>query len=318
MNRRWWCFGVALLGACCMAQSTQPSGDAVTRKAEARAFYSRGVAAYGEKDYASAIELYDQAMERGLLAPEGPYNKACCEALLGKTDAAFSSLAQAIERGWRSTEHLKSDDDLKSLRNDPRWEKLLATCDEAAQNYFRSLKEPELARELLHRRDEDQKMRREMEALMSRRKPGEPGVRLADMPAGVDPAKVDRENTEFLKKVCEKHGWPGKSLVGEDAAAAAWLLAQHADLDPEFQAKCLDLMKTAFGKGDVTGQHLAYLTDRVLLKQGKKQIYGTQFVGFGKDAVPSPIEDEANVDKRRAEVGLGTLEEYSKIIRGNG
>ena len=36
-----------------------------------------------------------------------------------------------------------------------------------------------------------------------------------------------------LKEVVEEHGWPTHDLVGEDAASAAWLVAQHADFDVE-------------------------------------------------------------------------------------
>src|SRR5262249_15588589 len=42
---------------------------------------------------------------------------------------------------------------------------------------------------------------------------------------------VDTENRTWMKGVIEKHGWPGKSLVGEEAAHNAWLLVQHADAD---------------------------------------------------------------------------------------
>src|SRR3989338_703283 len=56
-------------------------------------------------------------------------------------------------------------------------------------------------------------------------------------------ANVDMKNTEKLKKIINKYGWPGKSLVGEKAADAAWLIAQHADHDVKFQEKCLCLIK---------------------------------------------------------------------------
>jgi hypothetical protein len=75
--------------------------------------------------------------------------------------------------------------------------------------------------------------------------------------------------------------------------------------------RCLDLMKAA-PKGEVEPKHVAQLTDRILVKEKKKQIYGTELNG---KFVPEPIEDEANVDKRRAEVGLMPLAEYLKITR---
>jgi hypothetical protein len=57
------------------------------------------------------------------------------------------------------------------------------------------------------------------------------------------------------------------------------------------------------------------LEDRVLVRKGKKQIYGTQ-VHSGPDTggkmVLDPIQDEAQVDERRASVGLMPLKEYLK------
>jgi hypothetical protein len=127
--------------------------------------------------------------------------------------------------------------------------------------------------------------------------------------------EIDQRNTAWLKAVIDKHGWPGKSLVGEEGAHNAWLLVQHADLDRDFQKRSLELLKEAVKKGEASGKDLAYLTDRVLVGEKKKQLYGTQFTTKDGELVPSPIEDEANVDSRRKEVGLGTLADYAKLIR---
>ncbi|HQR08610.1 MAG TPA: hypothetical protein PLN21_17425 [Gemmatales bacterium] len=125
--------------------------------------------------------------------------------------------------------------------------------------------------------------------------------------------KADQENTKWLKAVIEKHGWPTFTLVGKDGAQSAWLLVQHADADPKFQRQCLDLMIKQ-PKTEVSLSNLAYLTDRVLLAEGKKQLYGTQFIRILGKSQPRPLEDEENVDKRRAEMGLSTLADYAKII----
>jgi hypothetical protein len=121
--------------------------------------------------------------------------------------------------------------------------------------------------------------------------------------------RVDTENTGRLGEIVERHGWPTRTLVGEDGANAAWLLVQHADLSPKFQRKCLDLMARV-PRDEVSPRDLAYLTDRVLLAEGKKQVYGTQFTMANGKCTPRPLEDEANVDKRRKEVGLPPLAEY--------
>lgn len=71
-------------------------------------------------------------------------------------------------------------------------------------------------------------------------------------------------------------------------------------------------MREAVKKGNASSSNLALLEDRVALRQGKKQIYGTQVT---KDEVTGesyvlPLEDPDNVDKRRAEVGLEKLQDY--------
>jgi len=71
-------------------------------------------------------------------------------------------------------------------------------------------------------------------------------------------------------------------------------------------------MREAVTKGNARASSLALLEDRVALGQGKKQIYGSQIgrnIETGEFYV-SPLQDPDNVDKRRAEVGLSTLQEY--------
>jgi hypothetical protein len=303
---------VAVLASRAVAQESRPTTQDAARTAEMRALYSQGLSAYQSGNHERAIELYQAAIVKGLKSPEGPYNIACCQALLGKPDDAFKSLTLAIERGWKNVEHLKSDTDLTSLHGESRWNETVKACEAAREKYFQSLKEPELARELLKRRDEDQRLRFAWQRAPRQLTPGEP---VADSKLLHDLERVDRENTEYMKKAIDRHGWPGRSLVGEDASRAAWLLVQHAP-EVEFQARCVELMKEAQKKNEVNAQDLAYLTDRVLVRQGKKQIYGTQFRGEGRESKPFPIEDEENVDRRRAEIGLQPLAEYARTIRG--
>ena len=123
--------------------------------------------------------------------------------------------------------------------------------------------------------------------------------------------RIDAENTDRLVAIVERDGWPTFALVGKDGANAAWLLAQHADQSPKLQRKWLDLM-TKVPPDEISRKDLAYLTDRVLLAEGKKQVYGTQFTFVNGKCHPRPLEDEANVDLRRREVGLPSLAQYLK------
>lgn len=263
------------------------------RLAEANRLASQARAAYGEKDFVKAAQLYVQAYEAGATTATVAYNAACSLALAGKADEAFKYLGFAVDRGWRDLEHLKSDADLVSLHDDPRWPALLDKCAAARQAFRTTMTHPELYDELMRRRTIDQQART-----------AEPGD-------GWEMIRIDADNTAWMKEVVAKHGWPGKSMVGPDGAGAAWLLVQHADQAHEFQKECLKLITAAFEKGEATGQHVAYLTDRVLVAEGKPQVYGTQFF-TDQDGrlVPQAIENEAEVDQRRAKMGLGTLADY--------
>jgi hypothetical protein len=128
---------------------------------------------------------------------------------------------------------------------------------------------------------------------------------------------VDAENTSWLKTVLDCSGWPGRSLVGDEGALAAWLLAQHADDDLDFQRRCLVLLEQAVRDGEAEAAHWAYLVDRVRCTEGRPQLYGTQFWHGpdGHDTLgPKPIEDVEDLDQRRQLVGLETLADYKRRI----
>lgn len=126
-------------------------------------------------------------------------------------------------------------------------------------------------------------------------------------------ASVDQKNTARLKAIVAAIGWPTISKVGKEASRSAWLLIQHATADPAFMKQCLALMKAAT-EGDVALANIAYLEDRLLIMEGKPQIYGTQFRTINGITEPFPIEDRKRVDERRAQVGLETYAENEARI----
>lgn len=75
---------------------------------------------------------YQEGLEVDLrlaaLRPTDPfvhYNLACSYAMLGEKEKAFEQLARAVELGYDDREFLLSDTDLKSLREDPRFRRIL-------------------------------------------------------------------------------------------------------------------------------------------------------------------------------------------------
>jgi hypothetical protein len=160
-----------------------------------------------------------------------------------------------------------------------------------------------LRQELLEMQAHDQEMRK---ALFEKYKPGVPFE-----PHDQDWAEsLDQTNRARMKEIIAQYGWPGKSLVGDDGAKAAWLLIQHADRDLAFQKSCLELLEAAATAGEASLTDWAYLTDRVHIHEGKPQVYGTQLQLTHGGFTVGAIEDEAQVDERRAKIGLGPLADY--------
>nr|WP_156952926.1 DUF6624 domain-containing protein [Deinococcus frigens] len=114
----------------------------------------------------------------------------------------------------------------------------------------------------------------------------------------------DTGSTALLRDSLAAHGWPSCLLVGEDGATAAWLLAQHSP-DLAFQREVLALLLT-LPPEEADPRHAAYLHDRICIRGGRAQRYGTQIKLDGQ-----PFELEAgDVDGRRAAVGMEPLADY--------
>ena len=75
-------------------------------------------------------------------------------------------------------------------------------------------------------------------------------------------------------------------------------------------------MKKHIAKINASPVEFAYLTDRVNLNQAKPQVYGTQLKinEKGTSYEPKKVIDPENLNKRRAEIGLGTIEEAISIM----
>jgi hypothetical protein len=127
--------------------------------------------------------------------------------------------------------------------------------------------------------------------------------------------EADKARAARLDEIVALHGWPGRSLAGEDGATAAWIITQHADHDPAFQERMLELLQEAVERDEASVKHAAYLTDRVCVNRGRPQIYGTQFGGSAETYGPQPIADRSGLDERRAGVGLEPFAEYEQHMR---
>ena len=126
-------------------------------------------------------------------------------------------------------------------------------------------------------------------------------------------AAVDARNIARLRAIVEEQGWPGSDLVGRDGAESAFLILQHAS--HAVQKELFPLVEAGYRAGTVSGQSYALLLDRLLVRDGRPQVYGSQAKWIDGELAFEPIEDEPNVDVRRAEIGLPPLAEYREQLR---
>ncbi len=126
---------------------------------------------------------------------------------------------------------------------------------------------------------------------------------------------IDSLNRDELKGLLKHYDWFKISEFGSAADQAAWLLAQHADRDLEFQKQVLLILEKLFPLGETSGANFAYLYDRVAVAENRPQRFGTQgrCVGPGRWE-PWPSEDPQNLQARRDAMGLGPLEENIRRV----
>lgn len=125
---------------------------------------------------------------------------------------------------------------------------------------------------------------------------------------------IDAPNTKRLEEIFKKHGFPTVKLVGRDGFQAFLLLLQHSTFD-RLREKSLKPIGKAFKRGEITPLEYANFTDRLLLHQGKPQIYGSGFETKDGKLVMNKTKDIKNLDRRRKKIGLPPIAEYVKMLK---
>ncbi|WP_342380378.1 hypothetical protein NVS55_12350 [Myxococcus stipitatus] len=182
------------------------------------------------------------------------YNEACCRALAGDKDGAFSALGTVADKGYTSWQHLRRDSDLASLRADARWVPLV---NRVKANLVATMA-PHSNAELFSLFLEDQEDRegelegRELDWAVIRPRDARRRARVDEL---LKSGKVQSAKDHFHAGAIFHHG------EGADFQRAHGLLLKSVELDP---------------KDGLARVMAATAEDRVLMMQGKPQRYGTQ------------------------------------------
>jgi hypothetical protein len=262
---------------------------------------------YNRKEYQKSVDKFKEAFKIEQKSAGDFYNAACAASLSGNKELAFEWLNLALKNGWTNIVHLKTDSDLISLRDSKSWNNLLTEMqkevDKKEANYDRPLQT-----KLLTIYDEDQPIRQQY--ISAQKEFGYQSKQVDSL--GKVMMYKDSINLIKVTEILDNYGWVGADKVGEQANLTLFLVIQHSDL--KTQQKYLPMMREAVKNKKATASALALLEDRVALDEGKRQVYGSQ---IGRDNETNknfvlPLDDPDNVDKRRAEAGLGPLADYVK------
>lgn len=248
----------------------------------------------------SAYDFYTQTGDR--------YKAACAWALAGQTDSAFVHLFHITHIEDFSDLNIIDDPDLSSLHSDERWDLIIGLIKE--NNEKTSKFDKALVAKLDYIYKEDQMYR--LKISETEQKYGRNSNEVREL--FKIKTKKDADNVVTVTKILDERGWLGADIIGERGNKTLFLVLQHADI--QTQENYFHLMEEAVQKGNADPADLALLEDRIVLRYGKPQIYGSQIgidMKTGKYYV-MPLEDPDNVDKRRAKVGLSKYQDYLDIF----
>lgn len=260
---------------------------------------------YSQEDYAQSASVFDQAFAQDSGSASQYYNAACSWALTGDTVHSMKYLTLSAERGWKNVKHAKRDPDLKTLHGVRGWDKAMAIVQANLDEYEKDLDKP---------------LKEQLERVYVRDQTLRGLLRTVEEDYGRDSDQMkfmweiineqDSLNELEVEKIIQERGWVGKSVVGSQANMTLWLVIQHAPLPT--QEKYLPMLQQSVKDGESAGHHLALLEDRILMRNDKPQKYGSQVQRdpeTGEYRVAEIVEPEY-VNQRRAEVGLGPIEDY--------
>ena len=267
---------------------------------------------YNTKKYAKSASKYEDAFKSidGKAYPNDRYNAACSYALAKNSEKAFHHLFRLAENPktkYRSYDHIIADTDLNFLHNNKKWDKLIKIVKANKQEAEKDLDKP-LVAILSTIYKEDQKYRHQISDV--EKKYGRDSDEMKKHWNLIN--EKDSINLIKVTKILDERGWLGQNVIGGRGNSTLFLVIQHADI--KTQQKYLPMMREAVKKGNAQAANLALLEDRVALRTGKKQIYGSQ---IGRDPETgeffvSPLMAPEKVNERRASVGLGSIESYIK------
>lgn len=121
--------------------------------------------------------------------------------------------------------------------------------------------------------------------------------------------EMQKEHLEIVLSIGAHCGMPNLSVVNETQMSAIWMTITQASY--QFRKAFLPNLVLAVENGDIKESNIAAIKDKILMDEGKPQIYGTQVIRDEQGNYRLyGLEDPEYVDRRRKDIGFGTLQSF--------
>jgi hypothetical protein len=126
--------------------------------------------------------------------------------------------------------------------------------------------------------------------------------------------RLDSINLHIVDSFFDRYGqWPYQKWAGFIAHKSTGMVIQHAPLAK--QEHYYPMMKKAYQDGEVGGETLAMLQDRINLHNKRLQLYGSQFSYVNDTMVLYPVADVDSLNARRKRMNLVPIENYYAMFK---
>ncbi len=170
-----------------------------------------------QKNYDKAIDKFEEASKVKNLDALNAYKLAGAYSLTKQSEEAFHFLEYSLDNGWTEAGLLTSDPYFEYLKSEfpEKWEKINIKALDIENKYEKTLKYPQLRRQINLMTHKDQELRyRRIQA--------------------TDPNEIQAINTEIhssdlrnldeAKAIIKKYGWPKLSDIGKAGQNNLWLI----------------------------------------------------------------------------------------------
>lgn len=215
---------------------------------------------FNQGAYELAIDYYKAFEPQQHFTVDWPIKKSLCYLLVGDSLAAQNYMKDYVSKGG----HYLYVNRIKQI---PLYEEIapdIKVRSEFEKNTYKfehsdsTCLYPEVLKLLLELRELDQAYRQGR---------GNPDI---------STRSIDSLNQIKLDSLIQIYGWLGYKEVGKSGENATFLIAQHADNNPDFQKKCLALLQDELQKDNIYPPNFALLYDRVKVNSKEAQLFGSQ------------------------------------------